>query len=302
MHERKKQVLRAAHQLFIDKGFHQTSINAIIEYSDISKGTFYNYFSSKNELLMELFKTNFKQMEKKRDELLIGQDRSDIEVFIKQIELLILTNRKNNLISLLEEIVISDDEELKLFFKKGQLKMLKWLYSRFIDLFGKKYKPYLLDYAIMFTGILNHFLNYYTMIAGTEKQLHVRDVVRYSVNRITDLVEKVDEKKEQLFRPDLLEKWLPEAKVDKIDCQKRLHRTILTLKKSVRNRKEEEKYIELLDFIYDELLGEKEDAPRSYLIQMALQTLKANSSYFDEKTLNELEQIVTGYLQTKEKD
>lgn len=47
MHERKKQVLRAAHQLFIDKGFHQTSINDIIEYSDISKGTFYNYFSSK---------------------------------------------------------------------------------------------------------------------------------------------------------------------------------------------------------------------------------------------------------------
>ena len=73
-----------AHQLFIDKGFHATSINDIIEYSGISKGTFYNYFSSKNELIIELFKTNYKQLEKDRNDLLIGQDPANFEIFIKQ--------------------------------------------------------------------------------------------------------------------------------------------------------------------------------------------------------------------------
>lgn len=86
MKDRKQHVIKMAHQLFIDKGFQATSIQDILDYSGIAKGTFYNYFSSKNELLIALFTTLYKQMEKERNDLLIGQDPSDIEIFIKQME------------------------------------------------------------------------------------------------------------------------------------------------------------------------------------------------------------------------
>ncbi|MFP3340850.1 TetR/AcrR family transcriptional regulator, partial [Micrococcus sp. SIMBA_131] len=56
MNDRKQHVIKMAHQLFIERGFQSTSIQDILEYSGISKGTFYNYFSSKNELLIALFK------------------------------------------------------------------------------------------------------------------------------------------------------------------------------------------------------------------------------------------------------
>ncbi len=56
MNNRKQQVVKNAHHLFfVEKGFQAISIQDIIDYSGISKGTFYNYFSSKNELLTSCF-------------------------------------------------------------------------------------------------------------------------------------------------------------------------------------------------------------------------------------------------------
>ena len=42
MNDRKLHVVNMAHQLFIEKGFQATSIQDILDYSGISKGTFYN--------------------------------------------------------------------------------------------------------------------------------------------------------------------------------------------------------------------------------------------------------------------
>ncbi len=48
---RKKEILDAAERLFGEKGYDETSIQAIIDHVGIAKGTFYHYFSSKSELL-----------------------------------------------------------------------------------------------------------------------------------------------------------------------------------------------------------------------------------------------------------
>lgn len=49
--ERRKEILLTARKLFIQKGYDQTSINDILKIVDIAKGTFYYYFSSKDEVL-----------------------------------------------------------------------------------------------------------------------------------------------------------------------------------------------------------------------------------------------------------
>lgn len=48
---RKKEILVAARQLFVIKGYEQTSVNDILKIVDIAKGTFYYYFASKEEVL-----------------------------------------------------------------------------------------------------------------------------------------------------------------------------------------------------------------------------------------------------------
>jgi len=48
---RKREILVVARELFVKKGYEQTSVNDILKIVDIAKGTFYYYFSSKEEVL-----------------------------------------------------------------------------------------------------------------------------------------------------------------------------------------------------------------------------------------------------------
>ncbi|WP_308027098.1 TetR/AcrR family transcriptional regulator [Bacillus sp. TH12] len=85
-----------AHELFIEKGYHATSIQDILNHSGISKGSFYNYFSSKGELFKTVFSSILEEIEIERDKLLIGEDYTDITVYIEQVILIMELNKKIN--------------------------------------------------------------------------------------------------------------------------------------------------------------------------------------------------------------
>jgi len=53
-HERKNELLNVAQELFFTKGYVQTSVDAIIKKVGVSKGTFYYYFKSKDDLMNKL--------------------------------------------------------------------------------------------------------------------------------------------------------------------------------------------------------------------------------------------------------
>ncbi len=55
--DKRKKIVDSALVLFLKKGFDRTSIAEITELSGISKGNFYTYFSSKEELLKEIVNT-----------------------------------------------------------------------------------------------------------------------------------------------------------------------------------------------------------------------------------------------------
>lgn len=48
---RRREILVTARELFVTKGYEQTSVNDILKIVDIAKGTFYYYFASKEEVL-----------------------------------------------------------------------------------------------------------------------------------------------------------------------------------------------------------------------------------------------------------
>ena len=55
-HVRKNELLNVAQKLFFTKGYRQTSVDAIIKKVGVSKGTFYYYFKSKEDLMNKLVK------------------------------------------------------------------------------------------------------------------------------------------------------------------------------------------------------------------------------------------------------
>ncbi|RXJ02535.1 TetR/AcrR family transcriptional regulator [Anaerobacillus alkaliphilus] len=287
MNERKQLVIKKAHQLFMEKGFQATSIQDILDYTEISKGTFYNYFSSKNELLIAIIKNIFEKLKKQRNDLLIGQDPANIEIFIQQMNLQLKTHRVNKLIPLFEEVLVSHDEELKQFLKEAQFKLLQWVYSRFIEIFGENKQDYLLDCAIMFMGILHSNLKYFKM--AYETTASTDQIVRYSVKRIVKIVNEVSEADERLLPPEVLEKWLPNSDVQ--EYKHRLLDAITTLKRALLDldEKDQTKYTELLDFLKDELLNSSN--PRVFLIDSALQSIKVAGNPFKVDDIKLLEEL-----------
>jgi AcrR family transcriptional regulator len=294
MYNRKQNVIKMSQQLFIEKGIQATSIQDILDYSGISKGTFYNYFSSKSELLIAIYKTIYKKLEKDRNDLLLGQDPADIEIFIKQLEMQMISNRKNKLIPLYEEVMTSNDVDLKQFIQRSRLNSLNWHYGRFIDIFGEDKKPYLLDCAIMFQGILQHNVQYNRLAYETGEKISL--VVRYSVGRLLKMVDDVVESGQQLHEPSLLEKWLPGCQKNNFGFKSELLLLIVPFRKAImkhlHDEGEQEKYLELLDFIKEEILHASN--PRKFLIESALTSL--NEIPLCKKELQQLENLVTNYF------
>ncbi len=50
----KERICQAASNLFADKGYEATKISEITEMAGVAKGTFFNYFDSKEEVMLEL--------------------------------------------------------------------------------------------------------------------------------------------------------------------------------------------------------------------------------------------------------
>lgn len=296
MNDRKQHVINKAHQLFIEKGFQATSIQDIIDFSGISKGTFYNYFSSKNELLIAIFTSLNQKINDERNRLLVGQSPSDIEIFIRQVELHMEFNRRNKLLVLFEEVFVSNDPILKQFLKRTQIMYVNWIFNRFVDLFGKSKQPYLLDCAIMFIGMLHQNIHFHFL--ANEKDSSIKHVIRYTVGRLEIMVDEIDKNGIQLLNPRILEKWLPDCQNSDQFLKKQISTCISTLKKCLSDDKNQPKYLELLDFIQEET--NQYNTPRKYLIKSALSSLEEKAGSAWKVELQNLEQIIEDFFTDKE--
>ena len=58
-HNNKREMIRAARNLFETKGYHNTSVKELCEEVMISKTTFFNYFGSKDQLIRIIFDSAF---------------------------------------------------------------------------------------------------------------------------------------------------------------------------------------------------------------------------------------------------
>ncbi|MBE6488604.1 MAG: TetR/AcrR family transcriptional regulator [Methanosphaera stadtmanae] len=74
--KRKKMLLKIAYDLFLTKGYDNTSVDEIIEKAQIAKGTYYYYFQSKEQMLEEVIDMMIKNEVKMAEQII----RTDISV------------------------------------------------------------------------------------------------------------------------------------------------------------------------------------------------------------------------------
>lgn len=156
MNKRKKAVIQHALQLFVENGIAKTSIQQIIKRAGISKGTFYNYFSSKTECVEAILEQARYDAALLRAELMIGKDPTDIHVFANQIAVLWKINQDSGLDVLYEEILHSGEVELKELVLRHRLLEFEWFSLRLCEIYGEEMRHYGFEAAVLFYGMLQY--------------------------------------------------------------------------------------------------------------------------------------------------
>jgi len=128
--ERKDEFLDTAQQLFFTQGYDQTSVDAIIHKMGLSKGTFYYYFESKEDLLDKL---TCKMGDKILEEVKKIADREDLDAAAKLNEAFAVTRSVKleniELLKLLIEVLYNDRN---LFFRYK-------IFRKFTDLIAPEF-------------------------------------------------------------------------------------------------------------------------------------------------------------------
>lgn len=202
LNKRKKKILDVAHRLFVEQGFHTTSIQDILDEAEISKGTFYNYFGSKNECLLAILENVQAEGDQKKIELSIGKSAKDEVIFIQQMAVRSNMNKKYNMLALFDAIHNLDDPEIKQFLGKQYKAELKWVSTRVTEIFEQETEEYAMDFAVMFLGAIHHFMYVWKM--GTDEVVDPERVIGFILNRYKAIIQEQVKTGEQFFPLDWL--------------------------------------------------------------------------------------------------
>ncbi len=185
MNKRKRQVLLDAQQLFQENGFNLTSVQDILNKSQISKGTFYNYFSSKNECLMAILDEAQNDASVRRQELLINHDVSDKKILAKQIAVRFQVSREYNLFPLFEASYHSGDRELRAYVKQNHLTEVYWLSNRIVEVYGIEARPYAPDCAVMLLGFMHQL---FRLRFNSSNEIGTSQLIDFTMRRLDSII------------------------------------------------------------------------------------------------------------------
>lgn len=176
MTEKKKHIILTAMKLFSLNGFNNTSMQEIAEACEMSKGSLYTYFKSKEDLLLSLMQFFSEQI---WDRILLIQQEPKLtekEKFAKQIEVHLqhfVEFREINVKQIFNSVGKSN-ENITSYIRKMNYEMMYWLEKRMIEMYGKELEPYKADCAMFFGGL---FSTYFTLVLMENIQIPVKKII-----------------------------------------------------------------------------------------------------------------------------
>ncbi|MFJ7972556.1 TetR/AcrR family transcriptional regulator [Psychrobacillus sp. NPDC096389] len=275
MNTKKRNVLVAAQKLFIEKGFRSTTVNDIIEEANVSKGTFYNYFSSKNECIIAILENARQETVIKRREIHAKQNSSDINVLSKQMSVRFIVFQEHNLFPLFASIINSQDVDLRDLIKRNYLEEISWLSSRLVDVFGEQTKNVSTDCAVLSLGMIQQLQHPWINQAAN---ISFDQLIHFILRRIKTIIYEMADTNDSLLGNSFFELNIETPSVTKEQVMELLETFYLEEKESFSPN-----ITQALEFIREELSTE---TPRIFLLENILPALTEsfNGSQLEQKS------------------
>lgn len=193
MSNRKQLLLESALALFIQHGLANTTIQMILDHSGVSKGTFYKFFSSKEECFHAIFEKRMQEDIEIRKNLEYQDYTSDFERLVDQIAI---------------PMTLPDKERVwELFwtgFYSGEINstylasmQLRWLSERITQLFGEDIRPYASEGSILCYGMLHQIANMWRSFHSQQPDWH--ELVPKVLTYVEVLLRTMHERNEHIF-------------------------------------------------------------------------------------------------------
>lgn len=201
MNEKKKRMIETAIDLFAHKGFHAVSVKEITDNSDVSKGTFYIYFDSKEDLLLSIYKYYYQLMMERIDQVRARNAgpkdslASQIQVYFETL----IDNKSFILMLLREQVSIGKKVEETIHEIKNQ--QMEWSRSNLTAIYGSDIQPYIMDGVIILQGLIQIYSKW--CVIGDHHEMDYTRLSRFIVERLDDCVQGMIRSGEPPLIPDL---------------------------------------------------------------------------------------------------
>lgn len=187
MKEKEKLVIETAIKLFAAKGFAATSIQEIADEAGISKGAFYLYFKSKDDLLYSTLQY-YSDIIEKRLSLYEDQALPPREKFIHQLKELIeaLSDHKEFIIMQAREQAIPLNDTVKELLFRIHMESQMFYRDSLLAIYGEKLEPFVWDLSTMLDGI---FHSYVKVILVDAHSFNFQEIAEYIMRRMDSLAD-----------------------------------------------------------------------------------------------------------------
>lgn len=277
MKEKEKRIIEAAMKLFAKKGVTSTSIQDIVNECEISKGSFYLYFKSKDALLLETFKYHFELIHSKMEEVK-DQDLEPRDLLIAQLSCQFneINKHKDFIIMQMRENAIPNNPSIGAFIQKMNAESNLFVKKSLLAIYGASIETYIWDLSMILQGMIHSYLKF---IILEKAELNLDDLASFLLKRMDDVVAGLKVSNEKPILSNEIEDSLFGlcARMSKDELLAKIEHTKEQLSGDLRVT---------LEVLEAEI---KEDTPRIAVIQGMLANLNQDPS------LAELQQVIAAY-------
>lgn len=196
MDSKKQHIMKHALHIFIEKGIEYSSVQDILEKADISRGTFYKFFESKEQCLAEIISQIHLKIRDELKEKLIGKSIHDKVVFQEQLVLYLELVNNYHLYDLGHMIRQGHDMSFRRMAFQEELSNIHWMADRIVEVYGDDVKHYSQEAMILYYGLLQTITIKYKM----DKQImNAKKTILITMGYLELILKEMKQSNQSLF-------------------------------------------------------------------------------------------------------
>ncbi|MCS7464317.1 TetR/AcrR family transcriptional regulator [Paenibacillus doosanensis] len=189
MRDKKAQIIQSAIKLFGERDYHTTSIQDIVSLAGVSKGAFYLYFHSKEELLISIYNHFLDLISNGMNQALANPSSTPRQVLEQAIYLqmkIIMGNKEFLSMMQINGAAFIQNETIKDILLQTTLQIMGWYQTRIIAIYGPPIEKHSLDCAVLLNSMMKDYMFYCLSYHVARKP---EELASFLYERLDDLVQ-----------------------------------------------------------------------------------------------------------------